>query len=54
MNLTTTTCECCPELIHHVSVPNDCVTFDGDSFELHLSGEELTQLYFTLKEVQCA
>ena len=54
MNLTTTKCDCCDALIHNVSVESDCISFDGNDFKLHLTDEELTQLYLTLKEVQCA
>ena len=55
MNIETTTCACddCNANIHTVTIPNDLVSFDGESFTLHLSDDELADLYFTLKEVQC-
>lgn len=53
MNLTTTTCECCDADIHNVTIPSELITFNGEEFVLHLDADELTQLYFELKQVQC-
>ena len=53
MNLTTTNCECCNDAIHNITIPSELITFNGEEFVLHLDSEELSQLYFELKQYQC-
>ena len=51
MIINTTTCDCCDEQTHHMTFTNDSITFDGDSFELHLTQDELQDLYLSAKEI---
>ena len=53
MNLETTSCDCCEEQTHHLSLPLENITYDGQDLELHITDDELNQLYMLLKEVQC-
>ena len=50
--ITTTKCECCEDKIHNISVDSENVSYDGEfGFNLHLSDEELMDLYLSAKEV---
>ncbi len=53
MKLETTTCCGCDNELFQVTIPNELIFFDGESFCLNLDKDELADLYFTLKEVQC-
>ena len=53
MILETTTCEDCGNELHQITIPNELIFFDGEDFCLNLDNDELADLYFTLKEVQC-
>lgn len=46
----TTKCECCEDLIHHIEFKPQDVTFDGESFVVHLSQDEATHLHLCLRE----
>ena len=50
----TSTCEECSDTSYHIPLTHDSITYDPDvGFTLHLDEEDLTALYFELKEIKC-
>ena len=49
-----TACECCDDVTYHIPVDYDSVTYHPENgFILHLNEDEMTALYFQLKEYKC-
>ena len=54
MNSIAQKCECCEDMTYYVQIDHDMISYKADrGFVLELSEEELTDLYFTLKEYKC-
>ena len=50
-----TTCEECNDITYHIELDPGTITYHmNEGWHLHLDSEELTDLYFTLKQYQCA
>ena len=51
INVTTSFCECCEDVTYHIPIDMDSVSYEPDEgFHIHLSQDEMTALYFELKE----
>ena len=47
-------CEECSDISYHIPLTPDSITYDPEvGFTLHLDEEDLSTLYFQLKEVKC-
>jgi hypothetical protein len=54
MNCTAQKCECCDDTTYHIQIEPDMVSYDSiNGFCLHLTEDEMQQLYFELKEYKC-
>ena len=51
MEFITETCADCDQSIHHGELPDQCITFDGYRFHIHLTDEEVMEMYLSLKEL---
>ena len=53
MIVTATTCECCDDVTYHLPFKfDDLSTWNGEVI-VHLNEDEMTDLYFQLKEYKC-
>ena len=49
-----TKCTCCDDVTYHIPLDNDSISFTPESgFIAHLTEDEMTDLYFQLKEYKC-
>lgn len=54
MNVEATSCECCDDVTYHIPIDTDCVSYDPENgLVVHLTEDEMTDLYFELKEFKC-
>ena len=54
MNVSATSCECCDDVTYHFPLESDCFTYDPmNGLVIHLTEDEMTDLYFELKEYKC-
>ena len=49
-----TRCTCCDDVTYHLPFALNAVSYDPDAeFMVHLTEDEMTSLYFQLKEFKC-
>ena len=50
MIVTATTCDCCEEVTYHLPFTINDLTVSGELVTVHLTEDEMEDLYFQLKE----
>ena len=53
MIVTATTCECCDDVTYHIPFKTDDLSIFNGEIIAHLAEDEMTDLYFQLKEYKC-
>ena len=53
MIVTATTCDCCEDVTYHIPFRTDDLSMSNGEIIAHLTEDEMTVLYFQLKDFKC-